>query len=292
MVTAALVVSVDASWAEQLTTAAVANGLWPMEPQDLVAGQSFVTLAAGLPGDEVAAVVEGAVARAALPRGVLAVACEPFITPRSFMGYSVHVMTPHNQAAAWRDVAGQAELLLAPGELCPVNAQVGLWARGQIASVLDQWLSSGVWLRRVTNDLEFAQAFNLRYEVFVDEQLVPPEEELDPLDVSCEHVILTDSGVLVGTGRLIRPPRSGGVWHLGRIAVAASRRGEHLGQAIVHGLEQLAVGLTNDDKPVVAELAAQQQAAGFYEKLGYQLFGPVFLDGGIEHRQAHKVLRA
>jgi predicted GNAT family N-acyltransferase len=41
---------------------------------------------------------------------------------------------------------------------------------------------------------------------------------------------------------------------------------------------------------VTVLLSAQVQAIGFYERIGYTVDGPVYLDAGIDHRDAAKVL--
>jgi len=44
------------------------------------------------------------------------------------------------------------------------------------------------------------------------------------------------------------------------------------------------------DGTVTVLLSAQVQAIGFYERVGYEVYGPLYLDAGIDHRDARKVL--
>ncbi|MBD5788082.1 GNAT family N-acetyltransferase [Cellulosimicrobium terreum] len=154
---------------------------------------------------------------------------------------------------------------------------------------------------RVHDDAGLAAAHALRLAVFVDEQGVPVEEEIDDLDTAptTTHVLVRDvaSGVVVGTGRLLTDPAHPGETHVGRVAVAASARGTGAGAAVMRALEQLALAehavVGPDGRATVrVELSAQTTAAGFYERLGYEVHGPVYLDAGIDHRDATKTLTA
>ena len=133
-----------------------------------------------------------------------------------------------------------------------------------------------------------AAAYALRVEVFVHEQAVPPDLELDDLDESADHVLALVDGQAVATGRLVvedpgysgTDPGLGPVAHLGRICVRADQRGTGLGAAIVRALEERAA----DRGLRVASLGAQTRAIEFYERLGYVAHGPEFDDAGIPHR--------
>jgi predicted GNAT family N-acyltransferase len=137
-------------------------------------------------------------------------------------------------------------------------------------------------------------AFAIRRTVFVAEQGVPEELELDDLDATALHVVARLGDRVVGTGRLVREapgyagldPMLGPFGHLGRLAVLAEVRGAGVGAALVAGLEQVAAGhgLT------VVALGSQVQAQGFYARLGYQPIGEIFDDAGIDHRMMTKLL--
>ncbi len=130
------------------------------------------------------------------------------------------------------------------------------------------------------------QALRIRREVFIEEQGVPEELELDELDApdawnkTAVHGLLRLDGEAVATGRLLLeagPPHNA---HVGRVAVLARQRKNGAGRALMEGLQARAremgyAGIT---------LAAQLHAVGFYEGLGYVARGDVFLDAGIEHR--------
>ncbi|MFD3515090.1 GNAT family N-acetyltransferase [Streptomyces sp. NPDC058657] len=136
--------------------------------------------------------------------------------------------------------------------------------------------------------------FAVRKEVFVAEQEVPEDIEYDSYDRTAVHVLaLSGDGTALGTGRLLHGADALGktgagpdVGSLGRLAVSAAARGLGVGTALVRGIEDAARerGLTAID------LHAQTHALGFYERLGYEVYGPVFLDAGIEHRAMRRAL--
>ena len=146
----------------------------------------------------------------------------------------------------------------------------------------------------VEDDRALAAAHAIRFEVFVDEQGVPPAEEVDDLDADALHVLLSVDGLPAATGRLVTEPPGhegldpglGPVAHLGRIAVRAVHRGTGLGNAVMLDLEDRA----RDAGLRVAYLSGQVVAVPFYEKLGYAPYGPVFDDAGIDHRHMTKEL--
>ncbi|HZT43723.1 MAG TPA: GNAT family N-acetyltransferase [Chthonomonadaceae bacterium] len=143
----------------------------------------------------------------------------------------------------------------------------------------------------VTTPEERAAVFAVRMVVFVEEQAVPPEEELDALDVTATHFLarlkLPQAGDplgIVGAARLV--DKGGSVGKIGRVAVLREHRGRGVGVLLMRVAEEAAraQGMTR------VVLDAQCQAIPFYERLGYTAEGDVFLDAGIEHRLMWKDL--
>lgn len=124
------------------------------------------------------------------------------------------------------------------------------------------------------------EAGPIRFEVFVDEQNVPAEIELDEHDGVCVHVIARAGGVAVGTGRLLPDG------HIGRMAVLKAWRGQGVGAAMLTCLTELA--RTRGDERVA--LSAQTHALGFYRRHGFVEEGPEYDDAGIPHRAMNKKL--
>ena len=143
-------------------------------------------------------------------------------------------------------------------------------------------------VRLVTTDDERAAAYAVRHDVFVVEQGVPADLELDEQDPDADHFLATLGTDVLGSGRLVveppgfadAEPSLGPVGHLGRLAVHARSRGTGLGARLVGAIEQRAA----DRGLRVVVLGAQTHAVGFYERLGYTAYGDVFDDAGIPHR--------
>jgi predicted GNAT family N-acyltransferase len=167
-------------------------------------------------------------------------------------------------------------------------------------AVLDDGAPGGIAVVRVTGREELELAWQVRTEVFVEEQHVPVEEEIDALDTaaSTTHVLALDAGgAVLGTARLLSDPAHPGEVHLGRLAVRAVARGRGVGARLVVAIEGLAlaehavVADGSDTLAVTVELSAQEHALGFYRRLGYELLpAERYLDAGIWHRDmAHRI---
>lgn len=118
----------------------------------------------------------------------------------------------------------------------------------------------------------------LRTEVFVLEQRVPAELEMDDKDAHCVHAMaLDEAGKVIGTGRLL--PQSAGIARIGRMAVAGAWRGQGVGAALLHAL--MTAAKSRGDHMV--ELHAQLHAAPFYDRQGFERIGEVYEEAGIPH---------
>lgn len=114
----------------------------------------------------------------------------------------------------------------------------------------------------------------IRFEVFVDEQKVPAEIELDEMDAQSLHAVAYDQqGRALGTGRLLPDG------HIGRMAVRKMARGAGVGGALLQAL--MAQARQRGDVQVV--LNAQTNAAAFYAQFGFAVVGPEFESAGIPH---------
>lgn len=149
-------------------------------------------------------------------------------------------------------------------------------------------------VREVLGDADREACFAVRREVFVEEQGVPKELEYDAYDATAVHVLAVRAdGLPLGTGRLLHGADAAGktggdvsVGSLGRLAVAKAARGLGVGAALVRGIEDAA----RERGLAAVDLHAQTHALGFYERLGYEAYGPEFPDAGIPHRAMRKAL--
>ncbi|MCE5222700.1 GNAT family N-acetyltransferase [bacterium] len=128
----------------------------------------------------------------------------------------------------------------------------------------------------VSTEEERQSAFDLRTEVFVREQHVPTELELDELDKTATHVIAMEDNQVVGCGRIIM---EGSTAWIGRVAVKKNYRGRKVGKRLMETMMQISV----DRGAKTISLHAQIQVEPFYRKLGYIPHGKTFMDAGIEH---------
>jgi tRNA(adenine34) deaminase len=120
----------------------------------------------------------------------------------------------------------------------------------------------------------------IRFEVFVDEQKVPADEEVDAFDPLSIHAIAWTNGAAAACGRLLPDG------HIGRMAVRQAFRGQGVGALVLLHLIERA--RQRGDREVV--LSAQTHALGFYEKFGFVAEGGEYLDCNIPHRDMRKIL--
>lgn len=125
-------------------------------------------------------------------------------------------------------------------------------------------------------------ARDIRMHVFVEEQGFALE--FDETDDIAWHVVLYAENTPIATGRTY--PCGEDTYAIGRIAVERAYRGTGAGRAVVQTLEDMlrAEGVR------FAELSAQVQAQGFYEKLGYGAYGSTYLDEHCPHIRMRKML--
>ncbi len=117
-------------------------------------------------------------------------------------------------------------------------------------------------------------AQRIRYEVFVQEQSVPEEIELDDMDALCLHAVAYDQeGIPTATGRLLPDG------HIGRMAVRKYARGSGVGSDVLRSLMEAA--RQRGQHEVV--LNAQIHAENFYLRQGFIREGDVFWEVGIPH---------
>lgn len=137
----------------------------------------------------------------------------------------------------------------------------------------------------VRDERQREDAFRVRIAVFVDEQGIPREEELDELDGTAIHCVGYGDGAPVAAGRLVLADDYG---KIGRMAVLASHRGRGLGAAVLAALE--AEGAARGIREF--RLSAQLSARGFYDRLGYTDVGDVYDEVGIPHIAMQRRLEA
>ena len=135
-------------------------------------------------------------------------------------------------------------------------------------------MPSGISIHVVAWPEACVAASAIREAVFVVEQGVPRELELDEWDEHCEHALACEAdGRPVGTGRLLPDG------HIGRMAVLRDRRGRGVGAALLAAL--IARARARGMARVV--LNAQTRAVPFYARFGFVVSGDEFVEAGIPH---------
>ncbi len=150
-----------------------------------------------------------------------------------------------------------------------------------------------IFIEIVKTQEDLDAILDLRSSVFIDEQLVPEEEEIDDLDTlesivddKVIHLIAKENNKITATARMFVEGNSiissskETHLHVGRVAVRYDARKTGVGRLVMDKCHQVAA----DRGYSIVTLSAQVQALGFYEKLGYQARGKIYLDAGIEHR--------
>lgn len=136
-----------------------------------------------------------------------------------------------------------------------------------------------------TMDLEsetYKEALQIRHKVFVDEQGVPVNLEIDELEAVTEHVVLYKEDQPVATARILELENA--TYKVQRVATLKPFRGQGCGARLMQEIESH-VKKADAQKLI---LGAQNTAIPFYEKLGYTTEGEEFMDAGIPHHNMIK----
>ncbi|NHN58941.1 MULTISPECIES: GNAT family N-acetyltransferase [Halorussus] len=152
-------------------------------------------------------------------------------------------------------------------------------------------------VRRAETEAEREDALAVRYEVFVEEQGVPEDLEVDGRDDEAIHFVGYDAPESYDEsvdGGDLRPVAAARLREVGdatgkveRVAVLEERRGEGWGRAVMAELEATAAaerGLST------LTMHAQTPVEGFYRSLGYETTSDVFEEAGIPHVEMEKTL--
>jgi predicted GNAT family N-acyltransferase len=134
-----------------------------------------------------------------------------------------------------------------------------------------------VALKVVETQKEYQDALSIRRTVFIEEQNVPEEEEIDHLEGEAAHFVLYHEELPVGAGRFRHVDGYGKVE---RICVLKEARKSGAGKEIMLGIENFARknGITK------LKLNSQTHAIPFYAGLDYEVVSEEFMDAGIPHK--------
>lgn len=132
---------------------------------------------------------------------------------------------------------------------------------------------------RITQDKnDLLSCLQLRRTVFIEEQNVPEDEEVDGDDPNCEHVLLTIDETPVGAARL---KYYDNFIKVQRVCVLEDYRGQGIGSHIINFIIK---HIEKNDIRNSVRLGSQIHALEFYKGLGFVEFGEEYLDAGILHK--------
>ena len=140
---------------------------------------------------------------------------------------------------------------------------------------------SDITVKLVETEADMEAAVGIRFRVFVDEQSVPPEIELDEYDVVAAHALALLDGVAIATGRAIVEDGSA---RIGRMAVDREHRRSGVGGLVLRFLEDEA----REQGAEEFVLHAQDYVKEFYARHGYEEHGDTFMEAGILHVEMRK----
>lgn len=142
-------------------------------------------------------------------------------------------------------------------------------------------------MRVTVADDRIGDCIAIRETVFVKEQGVPIELEVDEMDSpgsGCTHFLLLDGLRPVGTFRGYFETED--TVHLQRFCILKEERGRGLGKEAF----DFAASYFRERGAKKLTFGAQVSAIGFYERCGCEAVSDVFLDAGLPHRTMEKRL--
>lgn len=136
----------------------------------------------------------------------------------------------------------------------------------------------GLIIRKAENSLEISKLLNIREIVFVHEQNVPRELEIDEHDKCAIHFIVLNEDDIIGTARLVISDKKG---KIGRMCILKEYRSKGIGSKLINKIIEYSktIGLK------YLYLNAQKNAISFYKKNGFIVKGYEFMDAGIPHKR-------
>ncbi len=136
----------------------------------------------------------------------------------------------------------------------------------------------------VSSDRELKAAFRIRKQVFVEEQGIPEDLELDHHDKEALHIVAKDGERVIGTARILflAPSQA----KIERMAILKPFRRKGIGRGILSFLNE---ELRNRQVEQVV-LHAQHSVVVFYRSCDFKESGTPFWEAGIKHIKMERQL--
>jgi predicted GNAT family N-acyltransferase len=138
-------------------------------------------------------------------------------------------------------------------------------------------------MKMVTTAYDGMSASYIRFHVFVEEQGVPLDIEMDGSDQTATSFLMFLDHAPIGTLRYVRI--NADTLQLGRIALLKPYRNQGYGKALMRWFDTYALSIF---KKVTLTLHAQRHVQSFYEACGYRPIGEPFIEAGIDHIEMKK----
>lgn len=128
---------------------------------------------------------------------------------------------------------------------------------------------------------DFYEIVRIRFDVFVMEQKITCEYDIDEIDKISHHVMaINDNGEMVSYCRIINEGIVYDESSIGRVVTLKKHRNKGIGYNVIKkALDFIKENLKYKN----VKLSSQEHAIGFYEKLGFKVCSEVYLDANIPH---------
>ena len=249
---------------------------WKRAVQIFGANQVSSFLIAGL-GEKLDSIISGSEILADM--GVY-----PFIVPlRPIKGSKLEDCQPPAPEFMVQVYEKVAEVLTRKG-LAASRSLAGC-VRCSACSALDLYENSSAILicHSVRNEQELQEAHAIRREVFVQEQAVFENSDLDKYDQLSTHLVVKSKGSIIGTVRIYPDPDKSGDWVGSRLAVRKEHRAYRVGRLLIRE----AMKRVKKRGAVNFKAHIQLSNVRFFEKVGWNCVGPVQEFCGLPHQLMH-----
>lgn len=139
-------------------------------------------------------------------------------------------------------------------------------------------------IKKTENSKDIQKLLEVRKIVFIDEQNVPPELEIDEHDKSAIHFVVLYNHDIIGTARLVISDKKG---KIGRMCILRELRGKGFGLKLMNKI----IEYSKDIGLEYLYLESQVHAIPFYEKIGFIVKGKEYMDAGIPHKKMFMILK-
>lgn len=133
-------------------------------------------------------------------------------------------------------------------------------------------------VKKISAAADVQICLTIRYQVFVEGQKIPVNEEVDGLDSTSEHYLLLFNQLPVGTARVRYIDDFA---KIERVAILETHQKKGLGHLLMNFIIE---DLRQNHQVKKAKLGAQVYAIPFYEKLGFVVCSNEYQDAGIPHK--------